>query len=168
MSDSPKRFGHYKIKKLLTLAFSSVTGASFGKQLQTITNPQYAKAKALIGNPNRPKLHRAGGRDSPWMRFNKTHPILIIEGRTEIYETEENGEDGGQIDGIRGDVEFVVHLKVVRISEEEGLLVEKLINPTLDIHNEHGKPLSLEKAHNSLLVVANAVIFPEKTSITTR
>ncbi|TGO78947.1 hypothetical protein BELL_0049g00120 [Botrytis elliptica] len=113
-----------KIKKLLTLAFPSVTGASFGKQLQTITNPQYAKANALIGNPNRPKLHRAGGRDSPWMRFKRTHPILIIEGGTEIYETEEKGEDRGQINGIRGDVEFVVHLKVVRISEEEGILVE--------------------------------------------
>ncbi|TGO57070.1 hypothetical protein BCON_0070g00340 [Botryotinia convoluta] len=87
--------------------YQSVTGASFGKQLQTITNPQYAKANALIGNPNRPKLHRAGGRDSSWMRFKRTHPILIIEGGTEIYETEENGEDGGQINGIRGDVEFV-------------------------------------------------------------
>lgn len=90
------------------------------------------------------------------------------EGGTEIYETEENGEDGGQINGIRGDVEFVVHLKLVRISREEGMLDEKLINLTLDIHSEHGNPLSLEKAHSSLLVVANAVIFPEKTSITTR
>lgn len=45
---------------------------------------------------------------------------------------------------------------------------EGLIDLTLDIHGENGKPLSLEKAHNSLLVVANAVMFPEKTSITTR
>lgn len=71
-------FSSIRSRELLTLAFPSVTGASFGKQLQTITNPQYANANALMGNPNRPKLHRAGGRDLPWMRFKRTHPILIM------------------------------------------------------------------------------------------
>ncbi|TEY62648.1 hypothetical protein BOTCAL_0159g00190 [Botryotinia calthae] len=79
-----------KSRELLTLAFPSVTGASFGKQLQTITNPQYANANALMGNPNRPKLHR---RKKGEERDGDNN--VKGEGGTKIYETEKKGEDGG-------------------------------------------------------------------------
>jgi len=39
----------------------------------------------------------------------------------------------------------------------------RLLEHTLEIHLENGKPLSRENAQSSREVVAKAVIFPEKT-----
>ncbi|GMF71686.1 unnamed protein product [Aspergillus oryzae] len=48
-----------------------------GKKANTNTGTKKHKAPMLMAIPNRPRLHRRGGRGSPRIRLSSTHPIVI-------------------------------------------------------------------------------------------
>lgn len=100
--------------RLKMITATQMTGAQFastgagedepGKQLMTTTRAEYATATALMGRPNRPRLHRACGRSSPLSRRRSTQPMesmyvdmsarreseaMILNARLEPRETSE-------------------------------------------------------------------------------
>ena len=85
-------------------------------------------------------------------------------GGAEIDEADDAGADGGEVDGVVGDVALVVHLRVLHQFTGPFPTLSAVVEITRDIHLEKGNPWSREKAQVSREVVASAVTLPENTS----